>query len=288
MARKPNPSKAPALTKALRTAPGDSAVARVARAAEALRRGEWVRIAGQRDVFASAVETAPPATLAQSALLLLTHNRARTLKIRLYTPDIVALKISREADPATLRAIADPTGDLAFPLKGPFEVLREALPAGYAASVALVKLAGLLPADPAAVEAVAKKLRLSNKDAIRLDDIAGAREKIVSYMSVKEQRKLLYRIGIPRLRDRIFIKWAEDPKASNAINWRMLLEVAATWPRPQFPLTGRDVMLAGVPQGPLIGKILEEVEDWWVDADFIEDEFSLAERLKAVVQATAY
>jgi poly(A) polymerase len=45
-------------------------------------------------------------------------------------------------------------------------------------------------------------------------------------------------------------------------------------------------MAAGVPQGPLIGKILGEVEEWWIDSDFIDDEFSLAERLKAVVQAT--
>jgi poly(A) polymerase len=30
------------------------------------------------------------------------------------------------------------------------------------------------------------------------------------------------------------------------------------------------------------------VEDWWVDSDFTDDEFSLAERLKAVVQAMAY
>jgi poly(A) polymerase len=105
---------------------------------------------------------------------------------------------------------------------------------------------------------------------------------------VKEVRKLLYRIGIGPFRDRVFLKWAEDPKESNAINWRMLLEVASTWPRPAFPLTGRDVMLAGVPEGPLVGRILAEVEEWWIDADFIEDEFSLAERLKAVVQATAY
>jgi poly(A) polymerase len=68
----------------------------------------------------------------------------------------------------------------------------------------------------------------------------------------------------------------------------MLLAVADAWQRPVFPLTGREVMLAGVPEGPLVGKILAEVEEWWIDADFIEDEFSLAERLKAVVQATAY
>lgn len=152
----------------------------------------------------------------------------------------------------------------------------------------LLRLAALLPSDVAVARSVAQRLKLSAANAARLEDIAGAKEKIVSYMSVKEVRKLLYRIGVAPFRDRVFIKWAEDPKESNAINWRMLLEVASTWPRPTFPLTGRDVMLAGVPEGPLVGRILSEVEDWWVDADFIEDEFSLAERLKAVVQATAY
>ena len=47
-------------------------------------------------------------------------------------------------------------------------------------------------------------------------------------------------------------------------------------------------MAAGVPEGPLVGQVLGEVEDWWIESDFIEDEFSLAERLKAVVQATVY
>ncbi|MEJ0041189.1 MAG: hypothetical protein WDM81_02675 [Rhizomicrobium sp.] len=153
---------------------------------------------------------------------------------------------------------------------------------------AILRLAALLPAEAAEARAVAKEWRLSNAGADRLADIAGAREKIVSYLSVKEMRKLLYRLGAGPFKDRVFLKWAEDPKESNAIQWRMLLAVADAWERPRFPLTGREVMLAGVPEGPLVGRILEEVEDWWIDADFIEDEFSLAERLKAVVQATAY
>jgi poly(A) polymerase len=152
----------------------------------------------------------------------------------------------------------------------------------------VLRLAALLPNDMAITGAVAARLKLSNADAIRLEDIAGAKEKVVSYLSVKEMRKLLYRIGPARFKDRVFLKWAQDTKASNAIQWRMMLAVADAWERPKFPLGGREVMLAGVPQGPLIGRILEEVEDWWIDADFIEDEFSLAERLKAVVQATAY
>ena len=203
------------------------------------------------------------------------------------------LRILEADNPApTLRVMAA-SGILGELLPGALSIARlEKLASidaeAFFAPDPILRLAALLPSDPALAETVAKKLRLSNADAQRLIDIAGAKEKIVSYLSIKEVRKLLYRIGIAPFRDRVFLKWAEDPKESNAINWRMLLEVASTWPRPTFPLTGRDVMLAGVPEGPLVGRILAEVEDWWVDADFIEDEFSLAERLKAVVQATAY
>ncbi|HEY5338846.1 MAG TPA: CCA tRNA nucleotidyltransferase [Rhizomicrobium sp.] len=146
---------------------------------------------------------------------------------------------------------------------------------------AVLRLAALSPDA-----AIAERWKLSNADRDRLADLAGGKEKIVSYLSIKEVRKLLYRLGAARFKDRVFLRWAEDPKESNFIQWRALLAMADAWERPKFPLDGGNVMAAGIPQGPLIGRILSEVEDWWIDADFIEDEFSLAERLKAVVQAT--
>jgi poly(A) polymerase len=148
----------------------------------------------------------------------------------------------------------------------------------------VLRLAALLP-DAQAARAIAAKLKLSNAQDERLEDVARARENIVSYLSIKEVRKLLYLLGPERFKDRALLKWAEDPKPSNAMQWRALLAVADSWERPLFPLTGRNVMAAGVPEGPLIGRVLSEVEAWWVDADFLDDEFSLAERLKAVVQA---
>jgi GTP cyclohydrolase II len=125
-------------------------IARIARAVNELRRGRAVAIAGEdgKTLLALAVETASDRAIVKlgaGARLLLTHARARTLKIRLYTPDVVALNpASTKAD--GLRAIADPTADLATPLKGPFAALRETLPDAAAASVKLAKLAGLLPA----------------------------------------------------------------------------------------------------------------------------------------------
>jgi poly(A) polymerase len=128
-------------------------------------------------------------------------------------------------------------------------------------------------------------LRLSNAQAERLEDLANAREKIVSYLAIKDVRRLLYRLGPQRFKDRVFLKWAEDPKASNFVQWRALLALADSWERPRFPLTGANVKSAGVPEGPLVGRVLAEVEEWWIDSDFTDDAFSLAERLKAVVQA---
>lgn len=128
-------------------------------------------------------------------------------------------------------------------------------------------------------------LKLANAQKDRLDDLARADEKIVSYLSIREVRRLLYKLGAARFKDRVFLKWADDPKASNFTQWRALLALADSWQRPRFPLTGGNVMNAGVPEGPLVGRVLGEVEDWWIESDFTDDEFSLAERLKAVVQA---
>ena len=68
----------------------------------------------------------------------------------------------------------------------------------------------------------------------------------------------------------------------------LLLMLADVWTRPRFPLSGRDVMRAGVPEGPLVGKVLGEVEKWWIDGDFAADEASLAERLKAAARVVAH
>ncbi|HEX3674020.1 MAG TPA: CCA tRNA nucleotidyltransferase [Rhizomicrobium sp.] len=149
----------------------------------------------------------------------------------------------------------------------------------------LLRLAALLDGG---AKAVADRFKLSNADRTRLEDVVGGKEKIVSYLSIREVHKLLYRLGAQRFRDRVFLRWAEDNNPATFIQWRALLAMADAWQRPKFPLDGGNVMAAGVPEGPLIGRILAEVEEWWIDSDFIEDQFSIAERLKAVVQAMKY
>jgi poly(A) polymerase len=106
-------------------------------------------------------------------------------------------------------------------------------------------------------------------------------------ISASEARRLLYRIGAASFKDKVMLQWASAPQSA-AGAWRMLLEMADNWQRPRFVLTGRDVMQAGIPQGPDVGRLLAEVEDWWVEGDFAASESALRDRLKmAVDQARA-
>jgi len=153
-----------------------SIVDRVILAVDAFRRGRAVAIDGPGGtMLARAVETLEAPALdvlkrSGRARLVLTQARARTLKIRLYTPAVAALAVPRDMDLARLKAVADPTDDLAFPLKGPFDALREKLPAAHAASVKLAKLAGLLPATVVVPAGAGTRAALSASDIHAYDD----------------------------------------------------------------------------------------------------------------------
>ncbi|MBS0469931.1 MAG: GTP cyclohydrolase II [Proteobacteria bacterium] len=164
----------------------NSLVDRVILAVDAFRRGRPVVIRGAGGAqLAYSAETLTPRALAsmqgkRPPRLVLAHARARTLKIRLYTPEVVALEAGADLDVARLRAIADPTDDLTYPIKGPFETVRETLPQAYSAAVKLAKLAGLLPA------ALMRPARAAPKNAVTLkaSDIFGYESEIVRTLKI--------------------------------------------------------------------------------------------------------
>jgi poly(A) polymerase len=152
----------------------------------------------------------------------------------------------------------------------------------------LLRLAALLPRDPAAGLATAERLRLSNAQRDRLVATLGKEPRIVSWMSPRAARRAVYRLGAAPFCDRALLAWATSDRPAVSVQWRALLPMAQTWTRPKFPLTGEQVLAAGVPKGPLVGEVLAEVEDWWIDHDFTDDTLSMVEQLKAVVQGLAY
>jgi poly(A) polymerase len=146
---------------------------------------------------------------------------------------------------------------------------------------AVLRLASLLNGMEAA-HSPSDRLKLSNADRTRLEQ-APSGDKIAAGLSAQGARRLLYRIGAARFRDKVLLQWAGAPRAAGALTWRMLLEMAENWQRPRFPLTGRDVMQAGVPEGPDVGRILAQVEDWWMGGDFAADEGACRDRLQQAI-----
>jgi poly(A) polymerase len=142
---------------------------------------------------------------------------------------------------------------------------------------AVLRLAALLPDDEETAHAVADRLRLSNADRARLELALGGAA-IAAQLSAQQARRLLYWLGAARFKDKLLLQWAAAPAPKGA--WRLLLDMAEDWQRPRFPLTGRDVMQAGVTEGPEVGRVLAALEDWWVEGDFAADEGALRDRLK--------
>ena len=112
--------------------------------------------------------------------LLLTRERAQALKIRLYTPDVLAIPIERTADAVfRFRDLADPSRDLSNPLRGPFNARRDPLPNAAQSVLRLMKIANLLPAaiawflEKKTGDGIRKKLGLLSVGAQQIDGYQG-------------------------------------------------------------------------------------------------------------------
>lgn len=201
------------------------------------------------------------------------------------------LRLLEAAHPVPVLRVMAATGILSLLLPGALQLVRLEKLAQLEAENrfpgdAVLRLAALLPDGASAAQAAADALRLSNASRGRLGNALGG-EKVGAQISASEARRLLYRIGAASFKDKVMLQWAGAPQ-STAGAWRMLLEMVDNWQRPRFVLTGRDVMQAGIPQGPDVGRLLAQVEDWWVEGDFAASESALRDRLKmAVDQARA-
>ena len=181
--------------------------------------------------------------------------------------DLMALSRERIGDELTkLLAMNDPAATVAIMLER--NILTPVLPEieasriadlrrliaaeqeAAAAPDALRRLAALLPPDPAIAEAIAARLRLSNKARKRLA-CAAQRD------AASDPRALAYRVGLDCAVDRLLL--AERPSDAAAI---------ADWHSPRLPISGGTLIKRGLPEGPIVARTLKQIEQQWVDAGF--------------------
>lgn len=147
---------------------------RAAMAIDALRRGWQIMVKnGDTTMLLSPVETSQDVSGATG--ILLSASRAATLKLTNQraaadTDLPVLIKAPSDMDVALAVAIADPTLDLRYPMKGPFEAQPLADGEIAAAAIELARLAGLLPAFLVLADGEAPSVNVTPQDVAAFDD----------------------------------------------------------------------------------------------------------------------
>ncbi|MGE4527192.1 MAG: CCA tRNA nucleotidyltransferase [Rhodospirillaceae bacterium] len=161
---------------------------------------------------------------------------------------------------------------------------------------AVRRLAALIAgedADCARAGALADAWRFSNAERDRLlGALAPLPEPLTVEMPRDAARRVLYRLGAERWRDRVLIAWADYrhrhggrgplPGARGSAAWEALLRLPETAAVPEFPVSGMDVLALGAESGPAVGAALRRLEAEWAAGDFALGREALLARLAEI------
>lgn len=115
-------------------------------------------------------------------------------------------------------------------------------------------------------EGIGQRLRLSNAEKAICQRALRAYENIAAGLSDHSLRKLIYGLGKDGFSDAVAA--AHAFRRISLSERSRLLAFADSWTMPVFPISGRNVLAAGVQAGPAVSAILQSVEAQWIDEDF--------------------
>ena len=96
-----------------------------------------------------------------------------------------------------------------------------------------------------------------------------------------ERKVVLYQTGADTYIRAVRLEWAQSDAAPDDAEWQPLLKLADEWPVPSLPVTGADLIEAGLRPGPELGAALRRLEDWWAAGGFTATREELLARLSA-------
>ena len=206
-----------------------------------------------------------------------------------------AFKLMAAADPATTMTLMSANGVLAHFLPEAKEIDRLAalvtVEGVVEQSDPLRRLAAGLKVDAAGADAIADRFRLSNADRSRLRELVATDRRVHRDMNTRARQAALYRLGAAGWRDRVLMDWAEEvalgTPQDNALTkaWRELYNLSDEWTPPAFPLQGNDVLSLGVEAGPVVGRHLAAVEEWWIAGGFAAGRDACLNKLRTLTGA---
>lgn len=144
----------------------------------------------------------------------------------------------------------------------------------------ILRLMALMAREPLSAALLAKRLRLSNKEGDRLKAWASDGEALSVDMDERARMQAIYRAGKQTIMDRARLRAAGASDLIESSRWMVLADLAMGWTPPTFPLRGGDLVAAGVPKGPELGKALKALETLWIRSGFSTEKPQLLAALK--------
>ncbi|GLQ20129.1 poly(A) polymerase [Algimonas porphyrae] len=144
----------------------------------------------------------------------------------------------------------------------------------------LLRLMAMMGREPLPATLLAKRMKMSNRESGRLKAWASDSESLSCDMAERARMQAIYRAGQQVILDRARLRaaGARDPIESS--HWMTLADLALGWTPPTFPIRGADLMKAGVPKGPELGKALSALEALWIRSGFSTEKPQLLAALK--------
>ncbi|YBV96911.1 CCA tRNA nucleotidyltransferase [Phyllobacteriaceae bacterium JZ32] len=155
---------------------------------------------------------------------------------------------------------------------------------------ALLRLESLIPPDAERMEALGARLRMSNAERARLEAWARAEAPKPNLSDLGLARRI-YRGSKQAIIDRLRLALAAvrvEAAGGNAAammeagRYARLLEKAEAYEAPRFPLSGGDLIEAGMKKGPQVGRAQRALEDIWIESGFSLDREALLARLPEI------
>jgi poly(A) polymerase len=148
----------------------------------------------------------------------------------------------------------------------------------------VLRLAAYAVSAPGDATRLHERLRLSSLEAARLARAASVEPAFDPTASETAAKAYIFRNGAEAFIDGALLAWAASGDAADDEARRERLRLLERWQAPEQPVRGADVMALGVPAGPEIGRVIGELERWWIAADFPSDRQLIADKLKELVR----
>lgn len=144
----------------------------------------------------------------------------------------------------------------------------------------LLRLMAMSARNPLPMALLTRRLKMSNAEKARLRGWADDITPFDPMAPERDKRAAIYKTGKQLAMDRCRIRAAGEPDVLMSARWMSLVDLAMGWTPPQFPLTGKDLIAAGVKKGPAMGKRMDALKALWIRSGFTADKTRLLAALK--------